>query len=305
MSVKPSIKDLLWMAPGAAMLLVALLVVLHFHRDQDSARQLTLQVRRVGLVSRMQLALASAGEAEKSAVLAITDEDSQVFADQARAATAEVERGRQELDELLTAAGTRGEKELLAQFAEAFTEFQRIDKDLLVLAVKNTNLKASSLAFGPAAASLREMDDVLARLTNDDVKVMRLADHTRIAAWRLLTWIPPHIAEESGQKMDEMESQMAREDQQVRRSLDDLAAMPTMADNPDLKAAVTSYARFSDTKVQILRLSRENTNVRSLSISLNQKRRVMLVCRAALTALQQAIVEEPTAGATFKNPREF
>jgi len=302
MSIKPGIKDFLWMAPGAAMLLMVLLVVLHFHKDQNSAKQLALKVRRVALVSRMQLALASAAEAEKSAVLAITDENSQAFADQALTATAEVERERQELDELLTATGTQGEKELLAQFTEAFTEFQRIDKDLLALAVKNTNLKASSLAFGPAAAAIKEMDAALARLTSDDAKVVRLADNSRIAAWRLLTWITPHIAEESDQKMDEMESQMAKEDRQVRQSLDDLAAMPMMADNPDLKAAATSYTRFSDTKVQILKLSRENTNVRSLSISLNQKCRVMLVCRAALTALQQAIVEEPITGMTFKRP---
>jgi hypothetical protein len=305
MSIKPSTKDLLWMAPGAAMLLMVLLVVLHFHKDQDSARQLALKVRRVGLVSQMQLALASAGEAEKSAVLAMTDEDSQAFADQALASTAEVEQERQELDGLLTGTGTQGEKELLARFTEAFTEFQRIDKDLLALAVKNTNLKASNLAFGPAAASLKEMDAALARLTSDDAKVGRLADNARIAAWRLLTSISPHIAEQSDQKMDEMESQMAKEDRQVRQSLDDLAAMPTMADNPDLKAAATSYVRFTDTKVQILKLSRENTNVRSLSISLSQKRRVMLVCRTALTSLQQAIVEEPIAGVTFENPRRW
>jgi len=155
---------------------------------------------------------------------------------------------------------------------------------------------------------LKEMDAALARLTSDEVNVVRLADNARIAAWRLLAWISPHIAEESDQKMDEMELQMAKEDQQVRHSLDDLAAMPMMADNPDLKAAATSYARFSDTKVQILKLSRENTNMRSLSISLNQKSRVMLVCRAALTALQQAIEEEPIPGMTFKrpvNPREW
>jgi hypothetical protein len=302
MSVKPGIRDLLWMGSGAAVLLVVSLVVLHFQNDQNPAGRLALKVRRVELVGGMQTALASAAEAEKSAVLAITDEDSQAFADQARAATAEVERQRQELYEFLTATGTQGERELLAQFTEAFTEFQRIDKDLLALAVKNTNLKASSLAFGPAAASLKEMDAALARLTSDDARVVRLADNARIAAWRLLALIPPHIAEESDQKMDEMESQMAREDQQVRQSLDDLAAMPMMADNPDLKAAATSYARFSDTKVQVVRLSRENTNVRSLSISLNQKRRAMLMCRAALTALQQAIVEEPIPGMTPKGP---
>ncbi len=97
MTMKPGSKDVLWMAFGAAMLLVVMLVVLHVQRGQSPADQLALKAKRVDLVERMRLALASASEAEKSAVMAITDEDSQKYADQARAATAEVDRGGKEL----------------------------------------------------------------------------------------------------------------------------------------------------------------------------------------------------------------
>jgi len=239
----------------------------------------------------------SASEAEKSAVLAITDQDSQAFADQARADSEKVEQARRELDELLATGGTPSEKDLLAQFTTAFAEFQRIDKELLALAVKNTNLKAYSLAFGPAAIALKEMDAALARFTTDDAQVMRFADNARIAAWRLLALLPPHIAEEDEKKEDEIEVAIATEDAQVRKNLEALAKFSN-----DSTLATARYAEFSKLKTQIIALSRENTNVRSLSISLHQKRKVMWVCQDALSALQQAILAEPIAGITYGTP---
>ena len=299
MKIKPGMNDLLWMAAGAAVLLVCLLIVFHFHNDQDATAQLTRKVLRADLVSRMQLDLASAAEAEKSAVLAPTDDDSQAFANQARAAAAKVEQERQELSKLLPPDGTAREPELLTQFSTAFTEFQRIDKELLALAVRNTNLKAYSLAFGPAATALKAMDGALARLSTDAVPALRCAANARIAAWRLLTLIPPHIAEEDENKEDALEALMATEDAQVQKNLADLAALPKFSNDPDLASATAHYAEFSKIKTRILTLSRENTNVRSLSISLNQKRKVMLVCQEALGALQQAIQAEPIAGTTY------
>jgi hypothetical protein len=85
MKIKPGLSDLLWMAFGAVALLIFMLVMVHFRGGQDPAAQLAFKARRVDLVGRMQVDLASASEAEKSAVLAITDQDSQTFADQARA----------------------------------------------------------------------------------------------------------------------------------------------------------------------------------------------------------------------------
>jgi len=292
------------------MLLAMILLVLHFRTLQSSAAQLAFKAERVELVEQMRLSVTLASEAEKSAVMAITDEDSQTYADQARSATATVERARQKLEQLLKTGGTKYGRDSLAQFSGAFAKLQRIDNDLLDLAVKNTNLKAYSLAFGPAAEVLKQMDAALVRViavsgnspSADDIKVMRLADGARISALCLLALLPPHIAEESDQKMDEMEKTMAKEDQTVRENLDGLAALAHLGGNRDLLTAKLRYTRFTELRTQILKLSRENTNVRSLTISLSEKRKVMMVCLDALASLEQALEEGPIVGLPNRAP---
>jgi hypothetical protein len=303
MKIAAGIKEVRWMGAGAAALLVFVLVMLHLRKDENPTAQLAFKARRVDLAGRMQLDLASASEAEKSAVLATTDRDSQT-----RAASAKVEQERVELGELLTAGGTQGEKELLTQFTASFTDFQRVDNELLALAVKNTNVKAYSLAFGPAAGALDEMIAALDRLmaansdSSDAKAVMRLAFHAQVGALRIQALLPPHIAEESDRRMDALEASMAAEDKQVRESLDGLSGLAKVSKDPDLATARARYADFGRIRTQILAFSRENTNVRSLSISLNEKRKVMLVCQAALSALQQAILAEPIEGTTYGTP---
>lgn len=300
----------MWMAAGAAALLAVILVVRQFHTIPSPVEQLASKARRVDSVESIRLALASASEAEKSAVLAVTDESSQVFADQARAAAADVERGSGELRQLLQASGDRKERDLLAEFSKDFAEFQRIDKDLLALAVRNTNLKAYALAFGPAAQAISDMDAALDRVVAKSAAAPQivLAFRARIAALRIQALLAPHIAEETDPKMDELESRMKQDDQEVRRDLDALAALPEFSDDADCKVAASSYSRFSELRAQILALSRENTNVRSLALSLDQKRKVMFLCQADLDALQQTILAEPLPGVDYgprSNPRRL
>src|SRR5689334_12033028 len=89
MTSSPGRKHVFSMAVGAVLLLAGILVVVHLEGGQSPAEHVACKARRVDVVERVRLTLASASEAEKSAVLAVTDEDSQKFADQARAATAE------------------------------------------------------------------------------------------------------------------------------------------------------------------------------------------------------------------------
>jgi hypothetical protein len=313
MTIKAGIKEFLWMVSGAVVLFLILVIVWQFQPVQSPNELLAFKANKVGLVSQMRLTLTSASEAEKSAVMAVTDQESQTFADQARSATAQVEQELNELSKLLKMGGTKEEKDLLDQFSVVFTDFQSIDSNLLDLAVKNTNIKAYSLAFGPAADALKEMNTALSNLVAKNVassvagNVALLAFDAQTAALRLQTLLAPHIAEESNGKMDELESQMTREDQKVKKDLEDLAVLQKLSNDPNLKKAVSDYTRFSEIRVSILALSRENTNVLSLAISLGEKRKVLLQCQDILSALQQAIQNEPTEDVNYDlpNPRSL
>jgi len=304
MVLKPGSRDFLWMLTGAVGLLVVMLVLLRFHGENSPVEQLASKAKRVDLVERMEASLAKASEAEKRAVLAITDQDSQAYADEARAAAAEIERQRKELAGLLSSNGIRGETELLEQFNEAFIRYQEVDREVLDLAVKNTNLKAYALAFGPAAEAVGDLDDALTRVSvksslSPVAAVTLHALSAKTAVLRIQALLPPHIAEESDKKMDELEARMAAQDKQARAELAALKGIEGLGGDKDLAAASEAYDRFTKLRTQILALSRENTNVRSLTISLNQKRKATVACQETLAALREKILGEPIAGVNY------
>jgi hypothetical protein len=197
---------------------------------------------------------------------------------------------------------------LLASFSRGFANFLRIDRDLLALTGKNTNIKAFALAFGPAAQAVQEIDSALSRFlakhATSPQSTLLLAAGAQAAVLRIETRLAPHIAEQSDPRMDEMEALMDKDDRQVRAGLDGLAAQPDLRADSDVASARAGYARFSELRTQILALSRQNTNVRSLAMSLDQKRNAMFVCQDALYALQQQIAAEPIPKAP-SNPRRL
>jgi hypothetical protein len=149
------------------------------------------------------------------------------------------------------------------------------------------------------------MDSALARLAErrgappDARAVNPLTARARIAVLRIQVLLPPHIAEESAEKMDRLEATLKAEEGHARDALGRLAAIPSVAADPDLALARARFASFLELEARILGLSRENTDVTSLALSLNQQRRAMAVCVESLNALQQAVLEEPIAGVTY------
>jgi hypothetical protein len=114
--MKSRLHDMSWTLAGAVCLLILMAIIFHF-RPESAAVQVAAKVKRQQIVSQTRLHLESAVEAEKSSVLAITDQESQMFTDQARASAGKVERLRAELGTILQ---VDGERNLLDQFSAAF-----------------------------------------------------------------------------------------------------------------------------------------------------------------------------------------
>lgn len=294
---------------GVAFLLILVFLVMGAVRSTHEDRSgrmgvLEKSLRKIHLVDTMRISLLVSAEAEKSSVLAETDEASQAFADQSAQASAAVERARLDFEELLDGDKFRQEMELFRQFNGCWVKLQEIDRELLPLAVQNTNLKALRLSFIPAVEAIRRMETALGQLMDgsdsspDAPKIMRLAARSLIGACHIYTLQAPHIAETSSTGMDEMEAAMKRLDAQVDESFSTLDALVDQPGRSYFDAAKASYAEFQKINAKIIELSRQNSNSLSSAISLGQKRNVMLQCLDSLAALQGAVQQGTALKAT-------
>jgi len=147
----------------------------------------------------MRFSLAAASEAEKSAVLAVTDQDSQTFADQARAATARGRESAPSAGRELRCQRNQKEKTCSRTFSRVSPTFCASTRSV-GLDSKNNHIKAFALAFGPAAQAAQETDSALSRFLAKHAisaqKTLLLAAAPRRRFLRLETRLPPHMQSE-------------------------------------------------------------------------------------------------------------
>ena len=106
----------------------------------------------------------------------------------------------------------------------------------------------------------------------------------------------PHIADADEAVMTKMEKQMSTSQTAARKSLDTLRPIVSAASRPKLDAAAAALKRFLELNTQIIALSRRNTNVHSLMLSLDEKRKMTLACQDNLRALQAALSKRGYSG---------
>jgi hypothetical protein len=259
-------------------------------------------VKKLHLMQTMSHDLLASAEAEKSAVMAETDEASQAFAEQSIQAAHNVEKARRELEPLLEE--NRQEAQLFREFSRCWDTLQEIDHEVLALAVQNTNLKALRLSFVPAADAMRRMEQALIRLIDvvasspDAAGLTRLAAQAIMGALNLYTLQAPHIAESTATRMEEIEAVMHSLDAQVTDALQSLRARVDEPGKPFLEAAWASYKDFQNINAEIVTLSRQNSNIRSFALSLGQKRKTTAQCQDVLTALQETVQQSMAYKAT-------
>src|SRR6476620_4159198 len=157
-----------------------------------------MESRRLG--SELLVQFTKAADASNRAVMVDTDEASTAFANEARQATAAVQKNVESLRAILNNLGFTPEAGLLDDFNKRFSEYRKVDGEILSLAVENTNLKAQRLSFGPAeeaAESFRRAIDaaVAAGATKNNWQAKALGATAVAAVRRIQVLQAPHIAE--------------------------------------------------------------------------------------------------------------
>src|SRR5262245_22463249 len=255
---------------------------------------LTQQVEARRLASEVQLQFTKAADAANRSVMADTDDDATAAAREAEQATRAVLEGSERLEGILKSMGHSEELRFLGTFRARFAEYQKLDAEILPLAVENTNLKAQRLSFGPAAdaanafrASIEAA--VKTARAGDAWRAEALAGRAIASVLEVQVLQAPHIAEAQDAAMDRIEQQMAASDASARKALEQLKALLPPESGKPLAEAAAALDRFEMSNKEILTLSRRNSEVRSLALSLGRKRMLTAQCDDQLKGLQEAL----------------
>lgn len=243
------------------------------------------------LAADLRVEFTRATDAANRAVLADTDPASVTFADEAETSKRAVDKDVDALRPMLRALKYTEESRLLDEFAAKFGEYKTLDRRILDLAVENTNLKAQRLSFGPAQTAADAFRDSLQAIVpaTDTWRVKALVASAVAAVREIQALQAPHIAEAEDVSMARLEKRMADAESAARTALDTLAPLVQPSSRPRLAAAVASLDQFMKLNAQIIELSRRNTNVRSLALSLDEKRKLTAPCEETLRRLQAAL----------------
>ena len=250
---------------------------------------------KVDLLSTMRIHLLEAIEAEKNAVLAITDEASEDFAAQARQAADGVESSRKEIEAIILQEKFPRETEMINEFNSCWSQYRKLDETILDLAIRNTNIKAQKVSTTQCAQEIERFEESLNRLIHQNThgsqcnEVVMLSYEALTASLKILALHKPHIEEADDQEMDKIEQSIHSYDETVRKALGSLRSIAGPSENEALKNAETAYERFMNLTGEVLKLSRMNTNIKSADLSLGKIRLISSQCQEILANLQKTV----------------
>jgi hypothetical protein len=265
----------------------------------NAALERVSQARAISADLLVQFAKAS--DAGNRAVMADSDAMSSAFVREAEAATQAVLKDADALAPILQELKFTDESALLAEFRTRFQAYEEVDRNVLELALQQTNLKARKLSFGEAQqaadAFSRALQSVTSSESGERAWHVKALAATAVASVREIQALQaPHIAESQDVAMTGLEKRMASAESAARTALADLAHVIGPASRPRLAQANSALDRLTTLNAQIIELSRRNSNVRSLALSLNQKRTVTAPCEETLRALHDALAKRGFSG---------
>jgi hypothetical protein len=231
-------------------------------------------------------------EASNRALMATDDATAGDAANESRNAAAAIDRQISELQQVLEFLAYQIELKRLDGFKARFEEYRRLNDDILLLVLENTNVKAQRLSFGPSAEAADAFHTAVESAVAGAPREAACAAAERaVSAWAALLEIRAlysrHIAEAEDAEMTRMETVMSAAATRARSVLEQLARQLPEAGR--LTGARSALDRFMAVHAEILDLSRRNSNVRALALALGRKRTVAADAEAQIISVEEAL----------------
>jgi len=290
--------------PAASRLLV--LGLLFGCGSQDFQANLHALLEKQRLAAQLQQSLLATSDGANKSLLA---PDEEAASQQAAAAKAAFEAGAQQLQRLSTLiekGNNPKEIEAVKPVVADFKELEAAYAALHALVARNTNVRAARLSRHEAAQAVDRLRQALAPvLAAPDCPAAAAALRAISAAQAILILHPLHIDERSAAGMDALEAAMDQDDREARAALTalaDLAASSAAsgADGAEVqaaKAAQDAYEAFWTVHAAIIGLSRENSNIEAIALTMGRKQLLQAKILADLAALT-AVIDEKQFTAT-------
>jgi len=263
--------------------------------DDVRANLQILQEKRQ-LIASIRVNLLLAVDAGKNALLSPVETDAKNFLTKAGQAMATSQKQMIRLTGLIEQGKNTKEAEAVSAVTADFMELQAIDGTLADLAGRNTNLRAAALSRTEAAVAISRLQQALTPIIDAPFcPASREALRVIAAGLSILSLHTQHIDESTDTGMDSLEAAMRRQDERAHEAFTQLSGLlpPTNADQ--LAQATAAYADFWRVTQEVLRLSRQNTNLEAEALSMGRKRLLTAKTLDDLAALDAVVAEKEFA----------
>lgn len=245
---------------------------------------------------------------ERNAILAVSDADSQKYADISASASKEANKTRAILRELLNKYATADELKLYERFEDNWERYLGLQQEMLRLAVLNTSLKSEELARKQAYHLLIELKTIGREIiqgleldSNDAIKAknieqLLLTERNARNIQRVLqlatgtmATVGIHIISHTSEEWDSLEIRVRSHEKEADFLLEESLKQFNQRLKPSLIEFKNKLGSFNAIIKQIINYSRQDTNYKSSAISINEAQTVSQAALESLDSLQNEL----------------
>jgi methyl-accepting chemotaxis protein len=275
---------------------VDLIEIGNMHQHFIEVTQNTLPKRAA--CYRLELAVLESIRAEKNAIIEISDDRSRAFVEDARKANDDLKRVAKELTDLVEKRGTADEKKLLTDFQRKNDDRLDKQKQVLDLAILNSNHKAETLAVGKLHDTVGSLQTVLQQLTNgydqELADAATVQNPTRTAAVqkkaRLVATVHTALLDlhrlvglrVSANKAGKLDEELQQAEKKLDAAQLALTAGVEAKERPVVDSLTVPLAAFRTATTETIKLAQDGTNIRSAELSMTKSNDAAKECDVVL-----------------------